>query len=336
MTRDAQRHQEGKHVVKAPDAEEDRGEENDRDEFLRERKVVAPRLFHIQRPCAKRRSAETEVQRIVRAGLDAIKAFHAAGVDDHLVQLHLLGDADVGGAGGGTVPAFSTGVGDTNPRRGEPIGQGEETAVRAGVGAEPLRPEEIDNGNAAAQKRDDREQDAGEGVPETRAREVPGERRGPAARESMPDSPSQRPEKHINRGGKRDENHEPGAKGLGPESQTLENPQREILIGDEMAAPAADPTTENQRREQGGSEEEEAHVDLAGAEGLHRLGGFDGRERLARPNPVQIMTDHEEMDADEGPGPPETGTGTLAAGSRIDVDDGEGMIGCVLSDRFRP
>jgi hypothetical protein len=93
---------------------------------------------------------------VLGADADAVEALHAAGVDDRAVVAHLLVHADVARADRGAVAAALAIVVHPDPQRRELIDDAEDPAVRAAVGAEPLRAEHVDGREAADDERRDR------------------------------------------------------------------------------------------------------------------------------------------------------------------------------------
>src|SRR5882762_4864918 len=103
----------------------------------------------------ERRLPKTEVERVVWTYADAIHAFHATRVDYHPVLLYFGVHQHVGSAGGSAMPALIARRRDADFSRREFIGETEETAVRAGIGAKTFLPQKINRHESAdEQKRD--------------------------------------------------------------------------------------------------------------------------------------------------------------------------------------
>ena len=127
-------------------------------------------------------------------------------------------------------------------------------------------------------------------------------------------------------GDQRDVHEQPRPERLRREAHLLQQPGAKVLEGQHVAAPAADEAPEDEGGQDGQRKEDEPRVDEPVLEGVHRLGGLDGRDRGARHAPVDDVGDHQHVHGDEGGGPP-------AAGPRL--ADGPGGTGGAGEDGQR-
>ena len=302
---DAERHQHRDQLIDVPGRPEARREHEQRRHLLAPRQgmVFRRRLGH-----GDRRLAETEVEGVVGADADAVHALHAARIHDHPVRLHLRVDQDVRGADGGAMPALIAGVGHPDLPGRHLVGEDEEAAVGAGVGAEALRPQEVDGHEPADEQERDGHRDGGEGRPELAGHEMVGERRHQRRVRRLREEPERgRPDEHVQRGQERDEDEQPGPERLRRDAHLLHQPGAEVLEGQDVAAPAADETPEDERGQDGQGEEDEPGVDVPVLERVHGLGRLDGRDRPAHDAPLDDVGDHQHVQRDERGGPPAAG-----------------------------
>ena len=116
-----------------------------------------------------------------------------------------------------------------------------------------------------------------------------------------------RPDEHIQRGDERHKDQQPRAKRLRREADFLQQPGAEILQRENVTAPAADKTPEDQRRQNRQSKEDKSRVDRAALERIHRLGRLDRRDRLAHQTPLDDVRDHQQGQSDKSRRPPAAG-----------------------------
>jgi hypothetical protein len=155
---------------------------------------------------------------------------------------------------------------------------------------------QVNNGDAADEDREGGDAVLWKSVPKAGRRQVRGKFR---ARRAGDGPIGRRPDEHIERGRQRNEDEQSRTERLGAESKFLKNPVCQILIGDEVATPAADPAAQDQREQDRETEEDEAGIDAARRKGTHRFGWFDRRDRAAGPQPLQRMGEHEDVNGQQ-------------------------------------
>ena len=71
-----------------------------------------------------------------------------------------------------------------------------------------------------------------------------------------------------------------------------------------MTAPAADKTSENQRRQNRQRKKDEPRVDCSLLQRVHTFRGLDGRNRFAHDPPLNDVSDHHQIEQNERRCPP--------------------------------
>jgi hypothetical protein len=128
-------------------------------------------------------------------------------------------------------------VGDADSSDGGLIDEAEESAVGAGVGAEALAAEDVDDEKSADGEGEQCDADAGKGLPKCGSHEVIGERRGGRADEPAIGG---RPDEHVDREGEGGEDEDSRTERFYLDADFFEEPGAEVLVGDEVASPAAE------------------------------------------------------------------------------------------------
>ena len=275
----------------------------------REGDLLVPREVPLARGrrCAdrlgeERGRAEANAQRLLGARAHAVEALHAALVDDHAVIAHLFMHAHVRRADGGAMPALRACVAHTDAHGRQFVERREEPAVRAAVGAVALRTEQIHGGEPADEEERKSDEETGERRPEIAGDELGGEARplelGTRVRRDG-EAVDHRPEEHVDRKRERHPEEQPRAEQPRTDARPLHEVPAEILQHDHVAAPAAEPAAEERRRQQRQREEDGPDGDDPVLGRLHRLAWLDRGDGRARPEPLDDVHDHEELDDDE-------------------------------------
>ena len=89
------------------------------------------------------------------------------------------------------------------------------------------------------------------------------------------------PDKHVERGDKRDIDQEPRPKRLRMKAHFLEQPPAEILQSKNVTTPATNKTPEDERRQNCQGKKDEARVHEPLLQRVHRFRGLDRRNRSA-------------------------------------------------------
>src|SRR4029077_8308945 len=209
----------------------------------------------------ERRLSKAEIERIVWTYADAIHAFHATRIDHHSVLFHFRMHQHVRSARGSAMPALIARRGDADFSRRELVGETEKTPIRAGISAKAFLPQKIDRGEATNKQKRDGNRDGRKGRPKIRGHQMIGEFRDDwFVRWFRKQSISYGPDKHVQRGAERDVHQEPRPKRLRIEGTFLEQPSAEILQRQNVTTPAANKTSEDERRQNCQAKKDKARV----------------------------------------------------------------------------
>ena len=107
------------------------------------------------------------------------------------------------------------------------------------------------------------------------------------------------PNKHVERRDERYVDQKAGSKRLGRDAHFLQQPAAEILKRENVASPAADKTTEDQRGQNSEGKKDEAGIDRSLLESVHGLRRLNRRDRPAADAPLNDMSDHPQLQEDE-------------------------------------
>ena len=91
------------------------------------------------------------------------------------------------------------------------------------------------------------------------------------------------------------------------EAHFLEQPAAEVLQRENVTAPAANVSPENQRRQDRQSKKDEACIEEPLLQRVHNFRRLDGRNRLANYAPLDDVRDHEQIEKDQRRGAPPAG-----------------------------
>ncbi len=245
------------------------------------------------------------------AGGDAVEILETGWVDNGPMLLDFLMDADIRGAcggTGGTRAAIASGV-QTNSARGDPVRKREDCPVGADVAAEGATSEQVDDDAS----HDEKGQDGDSGARQI-AEEVGSDERTQALlifghtqfREgSVLGNPLDlRPDEHEGHHSQRSEQQQATANRLGANPEFLESPRGEILKGQDVAAPRAEESPEDQGRDDDQAHEDEAHGHYAQFQREHRLVEFQRGQRLADDEPRRDVDGDHNVYQNEHDGPP--------------------------------
>ena len=146
------------------------------------------------------------------------------------------------------------------------------------------------------------------------------------------------PDKHVERGDERHIHQHPRPKWLWVEANFLQQPPAEILQRENVTAPAAHKTPEDQRRQNRQTKKDESRVDESALNCLHRLRRLDGRNRFAHDSPLDDVRDHEQVKRDQCRRAPPAGFGFANASFAVarDVLSAVGLAGWINSPLTQP
>ena len=158
--------------------------------------------------------------------------------------------------------ALIAGVGDADFSGRQLVSETKKSAIRTGVGAKAFLSQEIDGHETADEKKRDGDCYGRKSFPKISGDKMVGEFRDKRfVVRVYEESIGRGPDKHIQGGDERDIDQEPRSKRFRSEANFLQHPSAEILQGENVTAPAADKTSEDQRRQDRQSKEDKARVD---------------------------------------------------------------------------
>jgi len=185
-------------------------------------------------------------------------------------------------ARGSAMPALIARRGDADFSWREFVGEAEETAVWAGIGAKAFLAQKINCHEAANKQKWDGNRDGRKGRPKIRGHQMIGEFRDDwFVRRLRKQSIGYGPDKHVQRGAERDVHQEPRPKRLRMKTHFLEQPSAEILQRKYVTTPAANKTSEDERRQNCQAKKDKARVHEPVLQGVHRFRWLNGRNRSA-------------------------------------------------------
>ena len=182
-------------------------------------------------------------------------------------------------------PALIAGIGvDADFSRREFVRESKKSAIRTGVGAKAFLPQKMNSHETADEKKRDGDCYGRKSCPKIRRDQMVGKFRDKRSMVRVcEDSMHGGPNKHIQGADERDIHQQPPAKRLGGWGRHfLQHPSAEILQSENVTAPAADKTPEDQRSPNLLSKEDKSSSSTAPAWSVRIVyGRFDGQNRPA-------------------------------------------------------
>jgi len=196
---------------------------------------------------------------------------------------------------------------DPNFAGRELVSETEETAVRTGIGAKAFLPQKIDRHETADEKKRDGHCYRGKRLPKIGSHQMIGEFGNKRFVRRREESINRGPNKHVQRANERHIHQQSRPERLWMKPHLFQQPAAEILQSENVTAPAANVSPENQRRQDRQTKKDEACIDEPLLQRVHGFRRLDGRNRLAHDAPLNDVRDHEQIENNQRRGAPPAG-----------------------------
>jgi hypothetical protein len=216
------------------------------------------------------------------------------------------------------MPTLITGRCDGDCSQREFVGETEKTPIRAGISAKAFLPQKVNSHEAANKQKRNGHRHRRKRRPKFCGHQMIREFRDDWSGVCGPKhSINYRPDKHVQRGDKRDVHQKPRSKRLRRKTHFLEQPAAEILQSENVTTPATNKTPEDERCQNCQTKKDEARIHEPVLQRVHGFRGLDGRNRSARESPLNDVRDHEQVQKDQCGRAPPTGLRFTYAGFTV-------------------
>ena len=182
---------------------------------------------------------------------------------------------------------------DSNFAGRELVSETEET------GAKAFLPQKIDRHETADEKKRDGHCYRGKRLPKIGSHQMIGEFGNKRFVRRREESINRGPDKHVQRANEWRIHQQSRPERLWMKPHLFQQPAAEILQSENVTAPAANVSPENQRRQDRQSKKDKPSINESLLQGVHGLGGLNRGNCFARHPPLDEMSDHKQIEKDK-------------------------------------